>query len=318
MAPLVVPYARATADHGTYGLDYTRTFHPGPQAWFTPAKVSVHRELPWVYTPEVMDGWSEKQLFPGLMPILAVAVGLGVYAARPNPRARLASGGIGAATVLAAALLVTDVSGAALHDVLYFVPGVAGMRVIGRVIVVLAFPFGLATAAGVELAASVAAARCGVTTGRLVAAALLALLVADQRLVGVADEEWQWLRFPAAESVVRRERLANVIRRHPRPTLVYVYPPNEEQSIGWYVTQVDAAAAAQAVGIPTVNGWSGYTPPGWVYFTDHTELYRWLVEEHRVPEADLDGLVVIGDPLTPGDPAVEAELRRRFPPVPRP
>jgi hypothetical protein len=252
------------------------------------------------------------------LPILAVTAAVGVFAARPDRRSRLAAAGVGAVTATAGGLAVTNVSGVALHDALYLVPGVAGMRSIGRIALVLAFPLGLATAAGIESVATHAAARWGRLAGRLLAAALLALLLIDQWLVGVGEEAWARFRFPVAESAARRDRLAEAIRQHPRPTLVYVFPPAGSDLEGWYAVQVDAAAAAQAVGVPAVNGWSGYTPRGWGYFTDHTGLWRWLTEANGVPAGDLDGLVVIGEPSTPGDPAVEGDLRRRCPPIPLP
>ena len=60
--------------------------------------------------------------------------------------------------------------------------------------------------------------------------------------------------------------------------------------------QVEVMRAAQDLGVPCVNGYSGYLPYGWDYFPDHPSLMKWLTGHHHLSPEQLRGLVLIGDP----------------------
>jgi hypothetical protein len=305
LLPLVIPYVLAGHEHGHYPLQTIRDFCPTPWAWATPADLAWHRD--WMPASPAGTLYPvEKQLFPGLVPVAAL-----LAAALPTARRPVAA--VAAVTVLLAVALTTRVGGYAVYDLLLYLPGVSGMRVVSRVALVLMFP----------MAVLVAALTAELTrrAGRLgpACAAVLGLLVADQWLVcrdGSRGREWAAHRFPKAEAVARRERLAEVICRHPDPRLVYVFPDPSDDPGPSLVRQADAMLASQQLGIPTVNGWSGYWPPGYGWLDDYRGLLGWLTEQ-GVPPDTLAGLVVVGEPADDGS-EFERAMRVKYPPLPIP
>ncbi|HET6573089.1 MAG TPA: hypothetical protein VFG68_05775 [Fimbriiglobus sp.] len=297
LLPLVVPHLQAGREHGHYPLETVRAFCPAVQSWLTPADLSWHGD--WMGTlfpvPPDTEYTCEKQLFPGVVPVVALLAGLVLFRRQPVA-------GVSAVVVLLAVALTTRVGGYALYDPLLHLPGVPGMRVIGRVVLVLLFPLAVLVAAMAEELRRF---------GSVAALAVLGLLAADQLLVS-RGENWASFRCPKAEAVARREQLAEVIRRHPDPRLVYVFPDPDGNTMASLIRQLDAMRAAQQLGLPTVNGWSGYWPPGWEMFADYGGLFRWLDEDRRT------GLVVIGEPTGGDDPTFEARMRAMFPPLPFP
>jgi hypothetical protein len=306
LLPLFIPHVLAGREHGHYPFQTIRDFCPTPWAWATPADLAWHRD--WMPAPPSDTLYPcEKQLFPGLVP-LAALVGAGLMFTR-RPAVAVA-----AVTVLLAVVLTTRVGGYALYDPLLYLPGVPGMRVVSRVALVLLFPLAVLVAA---LTAELTR-RAG-RLGPVCAAVVLGLLVADQWLVrrdGPRGHEWAAYRFPKAEAVARRERLAEVIRRHPDPRLVYVFPDPSDDPGPSLVRQVDAMLASQQIGIPTVNGWSGYWPPGYGWLNDYRSLLGWLTEQGVSPDT-LAGLVVVGEPRDDGS-EYERQMRAKYPPLPIP
>ena len=302
LLPLFVPHLLAGREHGHYPLETLRAFCPTVQSWLTPADLACHRD--WTNTlfpvPSDSEYTCEKQLFPGLVPVVALVIGLFLFHRRPVA-------GVSAVVVLLAVALTTRVGDHALYDPLLHLPGVAGIRSVGRVVLVLLFPLAVLVAALIDELRRY---------GWLAALTVLGLLIADQSLLtqgGPRGEDWAAFRYPKVEAVTRRECLAELIRRHPNPRLVYVFPDPEGDTIASLVRQVDAMRASQELGLPTVNGWSGYWPPGWEMFADYGSLFRWLTEDQRT------GLVVIGEPVGSGDdPEFESRMRARFPPLPFP
>jgi hypothetical protein len=123
----------------------------------------------------------------------------------------------------------------------------------------------------------------------------VAIVIADQWLEptdGVRASDWEEGRLLRARIVIRQNRIQNAINRYPAPTLVYVYPSVGEGPSGWIYVQIEAMRAAQDLGIPCVNGYSGYRPAGWEYFSDAHELVVWLQAQNTPPER-LAGLVVV-------------------------
>jgi hypothetical protein len=310
LLPLLVPYFLAGQEHGYYPPETIRALSPNPRSWATPADLAWQRDWAATDRPADPDFPAEKQLFPGLVPLAALLAGVFGFARRPVV---LTS----AAVVLLTVALTTRVGGYALYDPLLYLPGVPGMRAVGRVVLVLLFPLAVLVAALtgelMRLAGRLgngAAVACGVT--------VLGLLVADQWLVrqdGLRGGEWAAYRFPKAAAVDRRERLGEVIRRHPNPRLVYVFPDPNADEVGTLVRQLDAMWASQQLGVPAVNGYSGYWPPGWVVFIDYAGLFRWL-KGHGLTDEEMAGLVLVGEPSGGDDPGFEWAMRSRFPPLP--
>jgi hypothetical protein len=259
------------------------------------------------------------KLVPGLLTLGALAVGLGAVI-RPGPLAGTwAAVTLAAWTTVVVALGVTQFGDVWPYAPLAHVPGIGGIREIARVVLVLLFPAGVVLAGCVDALCG-AAGRAGKGPAVLVGVLALALVVADHWLAapeGARAQEWAQTRYPLEHILTRQKLISDAIRRHPAPTLVYVFPSVADQKrLNVLVVQLEAMRAAQDLGLPTVNGWSGYIPHEWAYFTGYRSLMEWLTVQHHLPEGVLAGLVVVGEPAPDADPQYEAAMRARFPPQP--
>jgi hypothetical protein len=80
--------------------------------------------------------------------------------------------------------------------------------------------------------------------------------------------------------------------------------------------QIEVMRACQDLGVPCVNGWSGYLPPKWDLFGSYRDILNWLTVRHATPPDRLAGLVLIGEvpPDPAADPEYEARMRATYPP----
>ncbi|MCI0704627.1 MAG: hypothetical protein L0241_26520, partial [Planctomycetia bacterium] len=294
---------------------------PRPGAWMTPAALTAS-------FPELADLTGlraivpgEQQLLTGLVTLAAVAVGL-VAIIRPGSFGeRWSAVAVSAWASVLLALFVTRWEGIWLYAPITYIPGIGGIRAIGRIILVLLFPCAIVVA-GCSDALVAVASRFGRLLGVVAGVVVVALVVADQWLLspdGERGAEWKLMRYPKEQVLARQVPIAEAIRRHPAPTLIYVFPSVAGNSRhGSLLVQLEAMRAAQDHGIACVNGWSGYLAPNWDYFPGYRDLMIWLTEKHRVSPEQLAGLIVIGEPVPDPDPKYEAEMRAKYPPQPAP
>ncbi len=330
--------AQHARDIGVMDRSSVREAAPVPNSWLSAPPVA------WLWPTLAGAGGlrpetgGEQLLHPGVFPLAALGFGL-VVAVRPR---RLGSSGpVVAVAALAAVLLlvlVTRWGSVWPYDLLARLPGVTGIRVVGRVGLVLLLPMGIALAGLVEWAVEVAARR-GPAVATLVGSALLGLVAADHWLTPFAEAPAGGvpvLRYPKAEAWSRQERIATAVRERIATAapdrndtaawdgtggasgagVLYVFPSVAEPGESLVELQLRAMRASQDLGMPCVNGWSGYLPPGWNYFADYRGLLHWLTVTNPVPPETLDGLLVVGEPEPDRDPVYEAAMRARFPPVP--
>lgn len=71
----------------------------------------------------------------------------------------------------------------------------------------------------------------------------------------------QGITTPSFDAAENRERIASIARQvDPRKEAFYYRPgPNPPR----FIYHIDAMWASLATGVPTINGYSGYNPPGW-------------------------------------------------------
>jgi hypothetical protein len=315
--PLLVHHARGV---GGVPLDYIKQLAPKPGAWVTPpSNAGAFPELgEKTGLGTGMHGGDEQQLLPGLVPLAAVALGL-LALVRPGP-----FGGRGSAVAVAAAsavligLLFTRFGDVWLYEWAARLPGSGSIRAPGRVVLVLLFPAAVAVGAGADLAVR-AARRAGRVPAALVALLAVAGLAADQWLAradGPRAAGWAPMRYSLETALTRQARIVEAARQHPNPTLLYVFPSAGDGPCGEMGVQLEAMRASQDLGVPCVNGWSGYLAHGWDYFPGYRALLTWLTEKNATPPERLEGLVVVGEPVPDADPAYEARMRAAYPPRP--
>ncbi|MDY3558055.1 hypothetical protein R5W23_000775 [Gemmata sp. JC673] len=308
--------------------DHVHTLAPRLPAWITPPGMTEYYSDLAKYTGmgSTMTGAGEEQLFPGVLPLGAVGLctllAVVVLCRRWTP-GPVTVAAVAALSSVALALLVTKFGPQGetwLYEPLLKIPGASGVRATSRIVLVLLFPAGVAL--GVLLDRAV---RC-VERWRFAAAALaalaLAVVAADQRLTGATGErsnDWWWARYPLAECVSRRTRVAEAVRAHPNPKLVYAFPAAADRigAGGPVAMQPDIMLGVQQLGLPTANGWSGRHPVGWGFPSTYSELLAFF-KAYGLSDEDLSGLVILGEPAPGPDPAFERAARARHQPVPIP
>jgi hypothetical protein len=299
---LLWPYLRSADERPATPREIVREMIPDPLAWVRPAPTAA--AWGWLADRVAAVGLTEyepeKRLFPGAVPVAGLVVGLGLAGwatARRRAGPDLVTlAAVAALVVLPVPLLVVQADGYAPYDALLGLPGVAKVRAVGRVAVVLLAPLAVTVGAAVTLAGRF-------RHGWVVGAGVVLLTIADQWTVPADAPVWPGLRYPMAEARERREALAEAIRRDPGPPAkaVYVFSGRDDRDhplvpLG---VQLDAMWAARDAGVPTINGWTGYPPPDWFPFHTPAELCHWLRLRDRLTDEFLAGLVLLGEPAGP-------------------
>jgi hypothetical protein len=313
--PLLAFHAQGA---GKLPVEVLREFAPRPGAWLTPADSGAA-------FPELghATGFSERayggehQLLPGVIPLAAVVIGLLAIVRPGRFGERQSVVAVAAWSAVLLGLLVTRFGEFWPYELALKLPGTSGIRAIGRIVLVLMFPAAIATASLADVLGR-AAAKLGSVPAALVGMAILAAVVGEQWLTptdGARKADWSVARCSRGEVLARQARLTDAIRQHPAPRLVYVFPSAAgDGALDRVILQVEAMRAAQDLGVPCVNGYSGYFAPGWFEFRGYRELFTWLTEKNQIPADVLTGLVVVGEPVPDADPQYEAAMRAAYPP----
>jgi hypothetical protein len=250
----------------------------------------------------------EHNLFIGFGALGFFVVGLLAVARNASPALGAAPARAMAISILVVALLTLDFGhGFALYRPLAALPGFSAIRAVSRIGLVLAFP--AAVIAGIGLRSLIAESRPKVV-GALIAAGLTCLAYYEFVTIGrpaisIADAE---RRVDALVAAARQQAQGT-----PAPILLAV-DPTTENLVGQVHIQIDAMLAAQRLGWPTINGYSGNVPPGGTLETRCASAarqfgeYEWLRQRRggrdRLgdPAAALKRIVFVGgdcdsDPL---------------------
>jgi hypothetical protein len=289
--PLGLAHARKAASEGK---EFVRSIAPGPTAWLRPSEVAA--VFPYITEPN--SEWEqEQQLFTGFSALLATGVGLVVAVGTVKIGSKRAPLVIAACSTLAVALLVTVSLGIWPYHLVMSMPGGDKIRAVGRVVLVMLFPIAVSIAVIVDSIVCWAG-RFGRVWPVATAIVMAGLVISEQLLSptdGAQASRWKTVRYSRSAVVARQDELKEMIRRHPSPTLVYVFRSLARDDSDTAILEIVAMRASQDLGIPCVNGYSGYVPIGWGYFRNRGELLKWLEQFHLQAET-LRGLVLIGEP----------------------
>lgn len=248
-------------------------FLPHPASYLTmdalPYWATVTRSLPDVlmlHVPEWARG--EHQLFVGSGVAILFLSGVATLALRPK-----LAGGLPAKTMLAAlvtlGLLTLRIKGYSLYEIVSLFPGLSAIRAVSRIIFVLMFPVAVVAVVGVR------GLRQGLRSpaiGTAVVAACVVLTVYEITAFPLAT-----LSFSPRAAQIRVDSLIGEARSAQsgitQPILAYRVGDLLETQVA---AQIDAMFAAQQLGWPTLNGYSGNVPPGTSGPTNCTSLIRQL------------------------------------------
>lgn len=306
--PLLVPHLRMARESLLLPRETLVQFIPAPSDWLRPTQLATS----WKWLGEWLPGWDDpwvggKMMFAGLVPLLGVGLGLVLLVRGGRGMGRRGLVAVAALTFVTVAVIVVRSEAWSPYESLLSLPLVGTLRGISRVILVLLFPLAISTAWAVD------------AVGRLgpVAAVLaLGVLMIDQRMPPPDDPRWAARHYSIADAQARRHELARQMRhelaraaeRGVAPQAVYVFP---RPGVGWDLhTQLDAMWAAQEVGLPTLNGWTGHLPQGWFPFESFTGVEVWVRRYGMRLDDPATGVVFLGTPHGFEHEELEQRLRR--------
>jgi hypothetical protein len=192
---------------------------------------------------------NEHQMFMGFVPLLLSLCALGTLSAASAQRRRLF--GLSFATLALLVLFTLWVDGRSLYQLAMKLPGVASVRAVSRIVLVMALPIALMAAIGVEQLSKRPGTR-GLVSGLVIV--LLSFETLAYQTAGVSIDGWRDRLAPlarAAEGAALRS-----------DSVVYVTGRSGEPV---YLTELDGMVFAQDRGLATLNGYSGNAPSGYIY-----------------------------------------------------
>jgi hypothetical protein len=328
--PLILPYLQVSCDHRR-PLEEVMNLTPRIYSWLSAPEASLLWPGLSCNASRVPNA-HEQYLFPGAVPAAALLAALGCALARRHREWR----GFAAAGALAFAgvfVLTLHTESFCLYAHLYVLPGVHAFRAVARVGLVLVFPAAAALAYWLTAGQAWLTRRTSPAVAAAAVSLLLPLVAADQALrrPGI-------LTVSKAVSEERVRRVAEQVRLQDPQARLFLLLADQPDRVA---ADMDAMLAAQELGIPTLNGYSGWTPQDYDLFRTMQDPEHWeLAVRRRVGDplgrrvpgnarADLDGLVVLGrtrtlpkqpHPAASGLPGQRIEPGRVFPErtLPRP
>lgn len=196
----------------------------------------------------------EHQMFIGLGTLALVFFGL-ISLARAGglPTSSRSLGAISAISILILVGMSVVVSGYSFYFYIVRIPGLDAIRAVSRIILVILLPVSVLVAMGVSW---LRGRFTSVVGGGLVTVAVIGLVSAETVFYSpqhFARDLWE----------TRQSELGWVIGQPPsEDVVIYVTQRKEEP---FYLTELDAMIYAQDHKLKTLNGYSGSTPPGYVY-----------------------------------------------------
>ncbi len=309
LIPLALPYMRVMEELGGRSWEEIYSVLPMAESFLYPVRGSLLWD--WMRGGKSFPLWWEHCLFTGVLPWTGGVLAFISYFARKRKKGKLEF--VCAASILLTIVIISRMSirGVYIYRVLSNIPGVAAIRVVTRIMLVLLLPFSILVCSLFEKLKAISPARLKASALAL----LMAVVLADQGLSPVFTN----LRTPrhSFSKAYARERSDNIKRRlleNAQTPEVFVYMPAGNGSPFW-VIHIDAMLASQDAGIPTVNGYSGQHPAHydlWTNFGDICALDRWITYSNRKwsgvdrvsPQTEHEDLfkniLIIGDPAVAG------------------
>ena len=219
-------------------------FLPQPESWLNVSAANWvwGRIADWAPIRGLPFPW-EHELGFGLATTLLCAAG--IWWGRRRPGVQALAGGAALVGLLTLRWPGGFTCWSWIHS---FWPGVESVRAVGRIALVLLAPAAAALALAFE---RVEANR------RVAVPVLIAVLV-------LFEQQRSFASYSIAGSERRSRALAGLV---PGDCRAFYWSPLRPEAGGWAGrTQIEAMWAALLSGVPTANGYSGYTPIGWELF----------------------------------------------------
>lgn len=187
----------------------------------------------------------EQQMFLGFGVWLAVFMGLYGYFYK-NTHRELGALAIGSLFLLF--MLTISFYGFSAYRLLLYIPGLSSVRVVSRIILVMLLPISVLVAIGMDYLC--AKYRNGYVL-------IIAIIVFSPELFA-----YRSYSVPISQWVERRDIVRHLYSSNAPSSvndIVFVTGKNDAQ---FFLTELDGMILAQDLNLPTLNGYSGNTPPG--------------------------------------------------------
>ncbi len=254
LAVVMVPYHAVQSLYG-FGRSWPEvaTLLPRPGSFLL---TNVSRIWPDLSSDFRYPAVWEQQLFPGLSAVIPAIW----FLVSPSARRRHPHAAVLLVTMLIFFLLTIDARGHTIYRLIYPIPGFSAIRAMCRVILVMMLPpsvlLGMLTDDLTEVRESRTAEWR--TVGHAFAFILSAFLIVECSFVSAITSA------PAAWRERAEALAARLPKRLPPGALLALSTKTQSEDItSWTFGQIDAELAASALGIRTMNGYSGYFPQSW-------------------------------------------------------
>ena len=232
------------------------------------------------YRLVIDSGRSETQLFVGLALIAFLVIGISGVRSKKDVRLSLL---LGSVLVFITTIRVGDSS---VFIYLANIPGFDSVRTPGRFMLILLFPIGLVAASGFD----------ALVTSRhkllqLLAVLLFVFMVREYSNIDLMRISKSDLNAPTEHMVKRvSERIYSANRDQFDAFFVL-----DDAEHNRFMLDLDAITASQILGIPTLNGYSGFIPFGYENVMTCEDLDKMFAEIRKIePEANLSRIALIG------------------------
>jgi hypothetical protein len=193
----------------------------------------------------------EHQMFVGVGVLILVV--FGVFSAFYNQSHRLL-GNTALFTILILFALTLSIRGHSLYMLIAHLPGISEIRAVSRIILVMIFPIALLVAIGSDrlLKLVESSTQINKTLLRIGVLILLCMEVITFQSKSTPADLWQ----------ERIEKLSEKLPENFSSNSILFVTKNENEP--FYQAELDAMIFAQENGVPTLNGYSGSYPPGYM------------------------------------------------------
>ncbi len=256
MALLFTPYLRVKEIyHVTRPVEEIEAMLPRPQSyflsdqsWLWPKNATIFSKVPKRH---------EHQMFVGVLPMLLAMAGFFPGRKKGNGQAHFLISG----SLIAAVLLTLYIGGFSFWLFLYKLPLASSIRAVSRICLVLLFPVSYLAAIGVDKIIH----RFKFGSGFVLAVVLPLTILEYSTAVHPSSPKSDW-----------RNRLDSIEKEIPKNLPEGSILFFAQRNIPFYADDLDAMWAALKHKVPTLNGYSGYDPPGYTveFGTDCSELPR--------------------------------------------
>jgi hypothetical protein len=299
---LFLPYLLVIRDRGEGGppIAAIHGLLPRWRSWLAPAPSSWLWGR-WAPDPSSLPNVLEHYLFLGLFPTVAL-VGAGLVLPLRLLRAfsswsswRLVLSAVVAVGILM--VLTLYGRGSTLYDLVLLLPGTSAVRAVTRIAFLVALPAALCVAwwfTTLEIRVRPLLGRSGAVLPVLL---LLILVFADQTTTPLYYR--RFAKQPFQEQVRRVVEQARGTNPNLRLLLNTVPNPRHPAVLNYWEfckLSLDGMLAAQELGVPTLNCYSSYYPPGYGgVFLRWSDVEQWRLSARKIaPETDFKDLVVVG------------------------